>query len=890
MITITRTVYKRGFDMLTVKDLRNSYLKFFEERGHRVVPSSSLIPKDDPTLLFTTAGMVQFKPMFAGTVDLEYTRAATVQKCLRTSDLEEVGRTKRHCTFFEMLGNFSFGDYFKKEAIEWSWEYSVNVIGFKPETIWISIYQEDDEAFEIWNKHIGVPAERIVRLGKEDNFWGPAGDTGACGPCSELHLDRGEEYGCGSADCKPGCNCERFMEYWNLVFNQFFQDENGELTPLPQTGIDTGMGLERLATLVQGVDSIYDTDELKSMVNFVCEETGTKYEADDATAVNVIVEHARALTFAISDGAYPSNEGRGYVLRRILRRALRYGRQIGIKKPFVYRMVDPLVEIMGDHYPEIRKAAPNVKELLKGEEERFLETLENGMQKLEEILANLEKTGSDTMSGKDVFLLYDTFGFPMEMTIEMAAEKNLKVDTEGFETEMEKQRERGKKSWKSGESGYEKIFEELSREAGVTDFRGYDADYTDSSIIIMHNMEKRVSTLKEGERGIIVTPESTFYGEAGGQVGDRGLLYVDDNTVFEVQDTKKINNTIMHLGVVKKGSMEEGDRVTLQVDSVRRNLTRANHTATHLLQASLKNIIGEHVQQAGSLVEPDRFRFDFSHFKQMSDEEIGAVEDMVNRKIWENLPVETQVRQIDEAIKMGAVAVFDEKYEDTVRVVKVDDFSMELCGGTHVDNTGKIGVFKILREGSPGAGMRRIEAVTLKGMYERFLAQQKILEQLTASLNVTEQAVPEKVHDILEQNRALEKEMSKKKKSGLKDEAEKLIQDGIDVNGLKVITATFKDMSVDEMRSLSDMIRSKSKESVLCLGSAVKGKAMLLCAATEPAVQKGIDCNALIRDISKIVGGGGGGRKDMAQAGGKSPEHLGEAVQKSVESIRGMLG
>ncbi len=875
--------------MLTVRDLRDSFLNYFRERDHRVVSSSSLIPKDDPTLLFTTAGMVQFKPMFAGTVELEYTRATSVQKCLRTSDLEEVGRTKRHCTFFEMLGNFSFGDYFKKEAIEWSWDYSVNVIGFAPETLWISIFQDDDEAFDIWNKDIGVPPERIVRLGREDNFWGPAGDTGACGPCSELYLDRGEEYGCGSEDCKPGCDCERFMEYWNLVFNQFFQDEKGELTPLPKTGIDTGMGLERLATLVQNVDSIYDTDELKSLVEFVCRETGTVYEGDNATAVNVIVEHARSLTFAISDGAYPSNEGRGYVLRRILRRALRYGRQIGIDKPFVYRLVDPIVDIMGDYYPEIKKAAPNVKELLKGEEERFLETLDNGMQKLEDIVSALGKSGDDTISGKDAFLLYDTFGFPLEMTVEMAEEKNLKVDTGGFEDEMKKQRERGKQSWKSAETEYEKIFEELAKKAGTTSFEGYEKDSISSEIIVLHSMKKITDSLKEGSRGIIVTGESTFYAESGGQVGDRGRIYTAEGAVFAVEDTRKYNNTILHIGVVTKGVFKVDDGVTLEIDTVRRNLTRANHTATHLLQASLKSIIGEHVQQSGSLVEPERFRFDFSHFKQMSDEEIRSVEELVNRKIWENLPVQTEEKQLDEAIAMGAVAVFDEKYEDNVRVVKVDDFSMELCGGTHVDNTGKIGVFKILREGSPGAGMRRIEGVTLRGIYERFVAQQQILEQLTEKLNVAEQGVPGKVEDLLEQNRALEKEMSKKKKSGLKEYADRLIQDAVEVNGLKVITSTFKEMSVDELRSLSDMIRSRAKESVVCLGSAVKGKAMLLCAATQPAIEKGIDCNAVIGEISKIVSGGGGGRKDMAQAGGKSPENLEQAVAKSIESIKNRL-
>ena len=546
--------------MHKVRDLRNSFIDFFKEQGHKIVPSSSLVPKDDPTLLFTTAGMVQFKPMFAGTVDLEYTRAASIQKCLRTSDLEQVGRTKRHLTLFEMLGNFSFGDYFKEEAIDFAWDYSTNVIGFPKEKLWASIYENDDEAYELWNKRIGIPAERIVRLGKEDNFWGPAGDTGACGPCSELYFDRGEEFGCGSPDCKPGCDCDRYMEYWNLVFNQFNQNEKGEFEPLPRTGIDTGMGLERLATLVQGVDSVFETDELKSLIEFVSRESGKKYEGSNMLPIKVIVEHGRTLTFAMSDGIYPSNDGRGYVLRRVLRRALRYSRLLGLKEPFVYKVVDPIVEAMGDFYPEITETVANVKNVIESEEKRFLETIENGMDRLEEIMKGAKKSGSGLITGSDAFVLYDTFGFPLEMTTEMAIEQGLKVDTDGFTSEMEKQRERGKQSWKGSDLGFESVFDEIIAKAGNTEFLGYEKESAEADILLLYKETVKSGEISEGDRGIVVLNRTPFYGESGGQVGDIGEIICGDS-LFSVEDTKKHNKTHIHIGTVVKGSFKEGDKV-----------------------------------------------------------------------------------------------------------------------------------------------------------------------------------------------------------------------------------------------------------------------------------------------------------------------------------------
>lgn len=876
--------------MHSVKDLRNSFIEFFRERDHRIVPSSSLIPKDDPTLLFTTAGMVQFKPMFAGTVKLEYTRAASIQKCFRTSDLERVGKTKRHCTFFEMLGNFSFGDYFKKEAIEYAWDYSTKVIGFSKDDIWVSIYQLDDEAFNIWKNHIGIPEKKIVRLGKEDNFWGPAGDSGACGPCSELYLDRGPAFGCGSPDCKPGCDCERFLEYWNLVFNQFFQDVDGTQRPLPRTGIDTGMGLERLATLVQVVDSIYDTDELKQMVEFVSAKSGNAYAGNTVASINAMVEHTRALTFAIADGAYPSNEGRGYVLRRLIRRALRFARIIGIQEPFLFTMVDPLVDIMGAHYPEIKTAAANVKNILEGEEKRFLETLENGMDRLNETIKTLRKNGKSVISGYEAFVLHDTFGFPLEMTMEIAGEEGLTVNTKEFEAEMAAQRERGKKSWKAADTARERIFEALHREAGATVFVGYEQDTVETEIIALANKSGISDSLREGDEGMLVTSKTTFYAEAGGQVGDTGLIASLDGAAFTVIDTVKASGTIIHIGKLEKGVMTAGKKVRAEIDSVRRNFIRANHTSTHLLNAALHQVLGTHVKQSGSVVDPYRLRFDFTHFNPMSHEEIEEVERIVNQKIWEAHPVIIEVMDLEKAIQSGAFAVFDEKYESTVRVVSVPNFSKELCGGTHVDNTGKIGVFKIIREASPGAGLRRIEAVTLKSLLERYNAYSSIISGLTKTLNITEEGLLKKSEELTSRVHALEKELEKVKFSNLASSVDSIIVNALSKNGVKIIHKDMGDADIEELRKISDLIRAKEQNSAVLFGSRNEGKALLLFAATKKAVEAGIDCDAIIKEASKLVGGGGGGRKDMAQAGGKAPEKLPEALSEAARIAERMVG
>lgn len=875
--------------MLKVKDLRESYTNYFKEHGHRVIHSSSLVPKDDPTLLFTTAGMVQFKPMFAGTVKLDYRRATSIQKCLRTSDLENVGRTKRHCTFFEMLGNFSFGDYFKKEAIEFAWEYSTKVLKLPQDKIWASIYQDDDEAFEIWNKVVGLPAERIVRLGKADNFWGPAGDSGACGPCSELYIDKGEKLGCGKPDCKPGCDCERYMEYWNLVFNQFFQDTDGKQTPLPQTGIDTGMGLERLATIVQNVESIFETDELKQLVDFVCKELSVKYEGENKPAVNAMVEHARSLTFAMTDGAYPSNEGRGYVLRRILRRALRFGRQLGVREPFICKMIDLVVKIYGEAYPEIVSAAKNIRNVIEGEEKRFLETLEHGIDRLEEIFKTAKSSGAKEISGRDAFTLYDTYGFPAEMTNEMAKERGLSVNMKEFEDEMNKQRERGKSSWKGADNAFETAMTEIAKIGGATAFKGYTENSVQADVIAISNGQSVVDVLKEGDKGFVILNATPFYAEMGGQAGDTGSITTSDGSLFEVTDTTKFSQTVIHHGYVKTGTIKKNQKITAEIDGIRRNLVKANHSATHLLQSALRLVLGEHVKQAGSSVDADRFRFDFSHFEAMSPEQLSRVEALVNEKIWENISVSTADMKIEEALKTGAMAEFGEKYGEVVRVVSMGDFSKELCGGTHVDNTGKIGLFKIIKESSPGAGMRRIEGVTLKGVLERVDTQNQIVSALAQEFNAAEKDIVSKVLDLVAEHKALLKELQKTKAANLSSGIDDVIANAVDVSGIKVIAHSFKGAGADDLKALADTVRVKAPDSVVIFASESDGKVALLCAASKSAVDKGADAGAIIKKIAPIVGGGGGGRKDMAQAGGKDASGIEKALAEGIATAKGII-
>ena len=639
---------------------------------------------------------------------------------------------------------------------------------------------------------------------------------------------------------------------------------------------------------MQGVDSVYDTDELKDFIDVIVKHTGRDFAGDAVIPMCVIVEHARALTFAMADGIYPSNEGRGYVLRRILRRALRFTRQIGLHEPFLYAMVDPIVSKMTEFYPEVKDSAPNVKKVIESEEKRFLETIENGMDRLEEIMTKQKKSGKSEISGGDVFILYDTFGFPFEMTVEIAQEQGLSVDREGFDCEMQKQRERGKQSWKGSEGGYERAFEEIAKEVGDTRFTGYDEEEAISTVMALHDRNSKKASLKEGEKGILVLKETSFYGESGGQVGDTGEI-INDSARFNVDDTRKYNKTIFHLGTVVRGEFKTGETVTARFDTVRRNLTRANHTVTHLLQAALRQVLGDHVKQSGSYVEPERMRFDFSHFHAMTDEEISRVENIVNEKIWENIPVVTERMTLDEAIKKGAIAEFGEKYEDVVRVVRVPGFSMELCGGTHVDNTGKIGLFTITREASPGAGVRRIEGTTLRGVLDRYNDYKGIIHDLSGALNIPESGLLKKVEDLQERTRSLEKELEAIKKKSLATGIDEYISGACESKGVKIISRAFRDVEAGELRELSDAIRSREQNSLVLFASKTEGKALLLFAATQKAVEKGIDCGALIREAAPHVGGGGGGRKDMAQAGGKKPDGAEKALQEALHKAEQMI-
>ncbi len=865
--------------MLTTSDLRQSFLNYFRDKGHMVLPSSPLVPKEDPTLLFTNAGMVQFKNVFLGQEEREYKRATTVQRCVRAggkhNDLEKVGYTSRHHTFFEMLGNFSFGDYFKRDAIKFAWEYLTQVLNIPQEKLWVTVYEEDDEAAGIWLDEVRADPARFSRMGEKENFWA-MGDTGPCGPCSEIFYDHGEDVP-GGPPGSENDDLDRYVEIWNLVFMQYDRSADGTLTPLPKPSVDTGMGLERIAAVMQGVHSNYDIDLFKNLLAAAARIMGEKDIQNKS--LRVIADHIRSAGFLITDGVLPSNEGRGYVLRRIIRRALRHGHKLGVKDNFFYKLVDPLKKEMGDAYPDIVKKQSYVEETLSREEEQFARTLDNGMRVLQNAIQELN---GKIIPGDIAFKLYDTYGFPLDLTADIVRDYDMSVDEKGFEAEMEKQRERGRLSWKGNDPVYENFINEIIKESGPTDFMGYDSTSVESQITSIGKDNELAGEINLNEKGCIITKATSFYGESGGQVGDKGII-TSDKGIFRVDDTQKYNKTIVHAGEVIKGGFAAGDTVKTEIDILRRNLIRANHTATHLLQASLRRVLGEHVQQAGSLVEPDRFRFDFSHFNPLSKDEISKIENLVNEKIWGAQPVRTEITDINSAVSKGALAVFDEKYEDTVRVISVDNFSMELCGGTHVDNTGKIGIFKILKEASPGAGVRRIEAVTLKGVYERFNTQNRILSNICRDLNIAESDLPKRISEMIERISKLEKEIKKIKAGKASLDIDSLIRDAVIVNGVKIIVHEFDEMNADDLRNLSDAVRSKERTSLTCFGSRTQDKALLLFAATKEAVEKGIDCGRLIKEAAKTVGGGGGGRKDMAQAGGKSPEALQKALDQALK-------
>lgn len=904
----------------SVQEIARLYTNYFQEKGHTIVPSSSLIPKGDPTLLFTTAGMVQFKPLFTGAVELPYTRAASIQKCVRTTDLEVVGKTERHCTFFEMLGNFSFGDYFKKEAIEYALDFSLNKLEIPKDKIWVTIYLDDDEAKKIW-MDAGIPEERIVRLGKKDNFWGPAGDSGACGPCSELYLDRGPEKGgpnCGNnPNCKPGCDCDRYLEYWNLVFNQFNQTVSGELLPLKQTGIDTGSGLERVAMLLQEVDSVYDTDELKSIIKQIETLSGYQYDETTKQSFRVITDHSRSVFFSLGDGIYPDRTGRGYVIRRLIRRASLFARKLGIHEPFLYKLVGTLKELYSVRYPELKDKAKDIESIFKKEEELFLHTLEVGLEELESVLDHLKKEKQTVVTGKEGFRLYSTYGFPREMTKELVEERGFSFDDKGFEEELEKDRDLSRASWKGKKIQYLTgltVSPELK-----TEFLGYTESKSKSKVLYLFVDGKSVPSAKQGEEAVIVLDKTPFYAEGGGQIGDTGYLK-KEGFQFQVQDTQKENDTFLHMGMILKGNLSVGEVVDSEIEVERRQNLANHHSGTHLLNGALRRILGTHVSQKGSIVSSDYLRFDFSHPKALSKEEIIQIETDVNEAVNQEIPVKTEVLSLDEAKGSGALSMFDEKYGSVVRVISMGDKSKEFCGGTHVSNTKEIGFFAIVKEGSPGAGNRRIEAICGESVVSYFLHQFQTLASKIETHNLTtketfgdlkeygitkEVPSPESLQSmflregkgIVTRLRKLREELENEldeKSSALFKAKKKREQENFQMNpelvdGLlqkahkfpkgKVVTELFPSVDAKSLKDLADSLKAKEPE-ILCLFGTTEGETSTLVFMCNKVLnERGIHCGDMLKETLVMLDGKGGGRPDMAQGGGKKPE----SVAKSLE-------
>ncbi len=877
---------------MTGSEIRESFLKFFEGKGHARVASSSLVPKDDPTLLFTNAGMVQFKNCFLGLEDRGYHRAVTSQKCVRAggkhNDLENVGVTARHHTFFEMLGNFSFGDYFKAEAIAWSWEYLTGVMALPKERLWVTIYRDDDEAFRIWNEKMGVPAERIIRMGEKSNFW-MMGETGPCGPCSEIIYDQGEGTGCGKPTCDVHCECDRHLEIWNLVFTQFDRDASGKLTPLPKPNIDTGMGLERLAAVVQGVKSNYESDLFAGVIRFIEKISGRAYKKneEDDISIRVIADHSRSVAFLIGDGVLPSNEGRGYVLRRILRRAARHGKLLGMGRPFLHEVCGVVIDEMKGAYPDLADKAAFIRKVVESEEQRFIETLDAGLRILQEEVTALKGAGKEVIPGEIVFKLYDTFGFPTDLTADIVRKDGLSLDMDGFEKAMANQREKARESWRgSGEEAISEVYHRLSVEGIAAEFVGYGyrAEPTESQVTAILKQGQPVGEIADGDAAEIIVAKTPFYGEIGGQVGDTGLIE-GDGFLFEVADAQRpLDHLISHVGRLRHGKIRVGDTVRLTVDDETRQATEANHSGTHLLQAALKTVLGEHVKQSGSLVDSERLRFDFTHFSRIEEGELRRVETLVNRMIRANVPVETAVMPLDEAVKTGATAVFDEKYGETVRVVEMTGFSSELCGGTHVARTGDIGFFKIVQESAVAAGVRRIEAVTGKKAVEHAQRVENELRETAGLLKIGLLETSERTEKLLRRERELEKEIeSLKGKLAAKDSGD-LMGRVRNLNGVDILSAVVEASDAKTLRDFGDKLRDRLRSGIILLGSRSEGKAMLLCIVTKDLTKR-YHAGNIIKAVAPVVGGSGGGRPDMAQAGGQKPEFLEKALEKLPELL-----
>lgn len=870
-----------------VNELRKMFLNFFESKEHLVMKSFSLVPNNDKSLLLINSGMAPLKPYFTGQEIPPRKRVTTCQKCIRTGDIENVGKTARHGTFFEMLGNFSFGDYFKREAIHWSWEFLTEVVGLDPDRLYPSVYVDDQEAFDIWNKEMGIAPERIFKFGKEDNFWEHG--SGPCGPCSEIYYDRGEKYGCGSPDCTVGCECDRYMEIWNNVFTQFDNDGNGNYEELEQKNIDTGMGLERLASVVQDVDSIFDVDTIKALRDKVCEFASVEYkaDADKDVSIRLITDHIRSATFMISDGIMPTNEGRGYVLRRLIRRAARHGRLLGIDGKFLAKLSATVIEGSKDGYPELEEKKEFIFKVLTQEEDKFNKTIDQGLSILASMQDEMKEAGKTVLLGADAFKLYDTYGFPLDLTKEILEEAGYTIDEEGFKASMEEQRVKARNAREvTNYMGADAtVYDEI--DASVTsEFVGYDRLTHTSKISVLTTESEIVEAITEGQNGTIFVDETPFYATMGGQEGDTGIICTEDAEFTVTNTIKLLGGKIGHVGNVTKGMFKVGDSVTLEVAEKERANTCKNHSATHLLQKALKTVLGSHVEQKGSLVTPDRLRFDFAHFSAMTPEELEKVENIVNTEIAKNVPVVTEVMNIEQAKATGAMALFGEKYEEDVRVVSMGDFSKELCGGTHVSNTGNITTFKIVSEAGVAAGVRRIEALTGDGVFCYYKEVEKELAEAAKAAKSTPANLKEKIEHMQSEMKALQSEIESLKSKAAKDALGDVMNQVKEVNGVRMLATAVEDVDMNGLRDLGDQLKEKLGEGVVVIASSASGKVNLIAMATDEAMAKGAHAGNLIKGIAALVGGGGGGRPNMAQAGGKNPAGIPDAIAK-VEEVLG---
>ena len=871
----------------TGKEIRSLFIDFWESKGSKHYPSFSLIP-NDPSLLFTIAGMVPFKPYYLGIQQPEFTRAVTSQKCVRTNDIENVGRTARHHTFFEMLGNFSWGDYFKKEAITWGWEFLTEVIGLEPERLYATIYKDDAEAYSVWRNEVGLPENKIYRFDKDENFWF-MGNTGPCGPCSEIIYDQGPEFSCGKPTCDVGCNCDRYLEIWNLVFTQFDLQEDGTLVPLPKKNIDTGMGLERLTSIVQRVRTDFETDLFKPLIDHICAMTGVTYGSSPShnLAVRVIADHIRSVAFMIADGILPANDGRGYVLRRLIRRAARYGKLIGLDRPFLLELFPDVLDLMADPYRELLDNRPMIEQIVSMEEKRFGRTLQQGTELIEQEISRLRLRHIDALSGTIAFELYDTYGFPLELTTEICAENDIKVDEAGFHVEMEKQRERARASSKQLSSEMKgDVYSQIAAEKGQTSFEGYVLSELDTEVVALIKDGQLVDFLSEGESGEAVLKVSPFYAERGGEIGDQGLLSAAGVKVCVTDTTAETADLIVHRVTVLEGVLTEGLAVHASVDKEKRESIRRNHTATHLLHEALSQVLGSHVRQAGSLVNEALLRFDFTHFESMTREQIAAVEDMVNRQILKNIPLETIESDLEQAREMGAKALFDEKYGDIVRVVRIKDFSTELCGGLHVDATGDIGAFKIIKEEGIGSGTRRITALTGLNAFRTFQSSFRVVEELCCVLTSTPEELVYYVENMQAEIKGLGRKIDELKLNNLAAAIDESVKKEILSNGTSIFQGSFKGVSADMLRELCDRIKVKNKNIVIVLASQISEENVLIVSmADDEAMKAGAHAGKIVKEVAVILGGGGGGKPAIAQAGGKKPEKIDEAFH----ALRGIV-